>query len=132
MAVLIVYGDTSVMGELAHSLEEDGHDVVTAGSGRRALDMLKCNQSIKAVVVDRLLPDMSPFDLFQAYNAYRELKWPGCETSRCSPSFILSHPQLSHEASRRDVLNAMSGIANDSVISERTTAPTTQSSVPTS
>ena len=92
MAVLIVCGDTSATDTLAGSLVEDGHEVVTAGTGRRALDMLKFNRKITAVIVDRDIPDMSPFDLFQAYNAYREMQWPGCDTSRESPAFILSHP----------------------------------------
>lgn len=130
MAVLIVCGNAFAKDALARSLEDDGHDVVTAGSGQRALDVLKCNQQIKAVVVDRLIPDMSPFDLFQAYNAYRELQWPGCETSRNTPAFILSHSLESQEGSRRDVLDVVSGIAAESAI-RRPTVAAFQSSGPT-
>lgn len=112
MAVLIVCGDAAAMDRLARSLEDDGHLVVTAASGRRALDVLKCNQNIRTVVVDRRIPDMSPFDLFQAYNAYRELQWPGCETRRGNPAFILSQ-SLQVEGARSDLLNAVSDISSN-------------------
>lgn len=112
MSVLIVCGDTSAKGLLAQLLGADGHEVVAAPSGQRALDVLKCNPNIKVVVADRLIPDMSPFDLFRAYNAYREMQWPGCETARGTPAFVLSHPLKSHAEIGREVLDAVSG--NDS------------------
>ncbi len=60
--VLLVDDEPLVLGALARGLEKHGYDVVRAGDGATALDLIKAG-SFDAIVTDLMMPHMSGMDL---------------------------------------------------------------------
>lgn len=65
--VLIVDDDRPVAAAVALALEDC--DVVVAGSGREALQILRCDQNFDVVLCDLMMPEISGMDLFEAIAA---------------------------------------------------------------
>jgi PAS domain S-box-containing protein len=72
MTVLAVDDDALVLMNTATMLEELGHDVIEASSGRRALEVLHENPDIDLVVTDQAMPGMTGSQLATAIKA----NWP--------------------------------------------------------
>jgi CheY-like chemotaxis protein len=66
MRVLLVDDDESVRSLSKEMLEEMGHDVVDAGSGRAALDILEGNTQFDLLLVDFAMPAMNGSELATA------------------------------------------------------------------
>jgi CheY-like chemotaxis protein len=63
MIVLLVDDDALVLDGTAAMLEALGHDVITASSGREALQRLECDEHIEVMLTDINMPNMSGLDL---------------------------------------------------------------------
>jgi two-component system response regulator FlrC len=61
MATILVVDDQEVMREVTSAML-DGHQVLQAGSGEEALDILR-NQAVDLIVSDVQMPGMSGFEL---------------------------------------------------------------------
>ena len=70
MRVLIVEDEKAIRESLASYLEAKGLDVLTAGSSREALDILR-REGADAAVVDMRLPDATGDDFMLEANALR-------------------------------------------------------------
>jgi CheY-like chemotaxis protein len=82
--ILLVDDDPLVLASTAAMLEDDGHSVATADSGRHALEALRV-QVVDIVITDQAMPEMTGIDL--ARNVRRI--WPSL------PVILVSgHPNL--------------------------------------
>ena len=73
--VLLVDDDPLVRAVVAEMLEDLGCEVVTAPSGRHAIDTLSTDNRIKILITDVNMPDMDAFAVAQAAKRMRkELK----------------------------------------------------------
>ncbi|MBI4330190.1 MAG: response regulator transcription factor [Chloroflexi bacterium] len=70
--ILIIDDDPTILRSLQINLEGDGFEVMTAGTGREALDKLKTKLPDLAVV-DLLLPDMHGFELCRKIKSFLDL-----------------------------------------------------------
>jgi CheY-like chemotaxis protein len=63
--VLVVDDDEAIRDAMREALEEDGYDVVTAGNGVEALEVLQAVPAPSAIVVDMMMPIMDGWQLVQ-------------------------------------------------------------------
>src|SRR5687767_11657850 len=70
-SVLIVDDDAIVRETTAMVLEDEGHDVATASSGREALECLE-RRTVDVVLLDLGLPDASGLEILGAIHT----RWP--------------------------------------------------------
>ena len=72
LTILAVDDDGLVLMNTVAMLEELGHTVIEAGSGRRALELLRSNSSIDLVVTDQAMPNMTGTQLIREI----QVGWP--------------------------------------------------------
>ena len=72
LTILAVDDDGLVLMNTVAMLEELGHTVIEAGSGRRALELLRSNSSIDLVVTDQAMPNMTGTQLVREI----QVGWP--------------------------------------------------------
>ncbi|HTF71561.1 MAG TPA: PAS domain S-box protein [Edaphobacter sp.] len=72
LTILAVDDDGLVLMNTVAMLEELGHTVIEAGSGRRALELLRSNSSIDLVVTDQAMPNMTGTQLVRKI----QVGWP--------------------------------------------------------
>ena len=65
LKVLVVDDESSILLLMARRLEKMGFDVLTAGSGQEALDLLKADQSVDVLLLDQLMPQMDGMETFE-------------------------------------------------------------------
>jgi CheY-like chemotaxis protein len=70
--ILAVDDDSLVLMNTAAMLEEMGHKVFEAYSGREALEILRRESSVDIVITDQAMPQMSGIELAEAVRA----EWP--------------------------------------------------------
>jgi CheY-like chemotaxis protein len=70
--VLAVDDDLLVLMNTSFMLEDQGHTVLTASSGRKALEMLQAGQRVDLVIADQAMPGMTGSELSREIAA----KWP--------------------------------------------------------
>jgi CheY-like chemotaxis protein len=72
--VMIVDDDPLVLAGTADLLEDLGHEVVEASSGRQALEILRAEARIDLVITDHAMPGMTGVELFtRAREAHPDL-----------------------------------------------------------
>ncbi|MCC7539600.1 MAG: response regulator [Deltaproteobacteria bacterium] len=69
-SVLVVDDDVGVVSAIARELRGD-HDVVTAASGREALELIEVLDPFDAILCDLHMPDVSGVELFDVLGAVR-------------------------------------------------------------
>jgi signal transduction histidine kinase/FixJ family two-component response regulator len=72
LTVLAVDDDPLVLMGLSLVLEDQGHEVIEAYSGRQALDLLEANPAVDVVVTDQAMPGMTGVQLTAAIKS----RWP--------------------------------------------------------
>ncbi|MBB3146103.1 PAS domain S-box-containing protein [Phyllobacterium trifolii] len=72
LTILAVDDDALVLMNTVAMLEELGHTVIEAGSGRRALELLRSHSSIDLVLTDQAMPNMTGTQLIREIQA----GWP--------------------------------------------------------
>src|SRR5690242_11423215 len=80
--VLVVDDEAADRNALASHLVRQGYEVVTAASGREALERI-AERCPGAVVLDLGLPDMDAFEVGKTIRA---------NAGRCNPALLLIHP----------------------------------------
>ena len=70
--VLAVDDDLLVLMNTSFMLEDQGHTVLTASSGRRALEILQAGQRVDLVIADQAMPGMTGSELSREIAAL----WP--------------------------------------------------------
>ncbi|WP_108425318.1 response regulator transcription factor [Flagellimonas amoyensis] len=63
--ILIIEDNPMVVKSLEFKLTKDGYDVVVAEDGRKALDILKEDKSIRLVITDLMLPFITGTELIE-------------------------------------------------------------------
>jgi CheY-like chemotaxis protein len=66
MTILVVDDDALVLANTAAMLDDLGHSVLLAASGSEALDRLRRDKGIEAVITDHLMPGMTGSELAAA------------------------------------------------------------------
>ncbi len=64
--ILVVEGEEKLRKLYQNTLKGSGYDVITAPTGKRALDALK-NEVVDLVILDLALPDGSGFDYLEKF-----------------------------------------------------------------
>jgi CheY-like chemotaxis protein len=102
--VLVVDDDSNVLEVVAAMLEDLGCDVVTAESGRAALDLLEQNQQIAILITDINMPGMDGHEL-----AERAKSRPELQILQLSGRERRSHgfPMIQKPFSEEDLANTM-------------------------
>ena len=67
-SILLVDDETKILTALASALKAEGHDVVTASSGREA-QRLMARRMFDLLVIDNLMPDMTGLDVIRDLTA---------------------------------------------------------------
>ena len=67
-SILLVDDETKILTALASALKAEGHDVVTASSGREA-QRLMARRMFDLLVIDNLMPDMTGLDVIRELTA---------------------------------------------------------------
>jgi CheY-like chemotaxis protein len=113
LTVLAVDDDTLVLVNTAYMLEDLGHDVIQASSGREALELVRSGRPIDLVVTDQAMPQMSGTQLAAMIRAerpdlpvllatgYAEMA-PGCDPGL---------PRLAKPFMQKDLAQAIARIA---------------------
>ena len=68
--ILVVEGEKKLRDKYRNELEDVGYNVITAGSGKKALHRLK-NEPVDLIVADLVLPDGAGFAYLQEFMAVR-------------------------------------------------------------
>jgi DNA-binding response OmpR family regulator len=102
MRILIVDDDKGTLNALNSYLSSVGHDIVTADSGRRALDKIPASNgdglSVDLLVTDLRMPEMNGLELIREARKQRprlpailmtgygddSIRWQSIELSSCS------------------------------------------------
>lgn len=66
MKILVVEDDLVTLQTIAFTLEAEGHEVITASDGKKALDIVHKEEGIGLVVSDIMMPNMSGLGLLTA------------------------------------------------------------------
>jgi CheY-like chemotaxis protein len=82
--VLVVDDEAADRDALKSHLEQQGYELMTAASGREALEQIAA-RCPAAVVLDMGLPDMDAFEVAKTIRANSE---------RCEPALLLIHPAV--------------------------------------
>jgi CheY-like chemotaxis protein len=70
--ILVVDDDPLVLEGTSAMLEDVGHDVIEASSGRAALEVLESGSPVDLVITDQVMPQMRGTELLQEINR----RWP--------------------------------------------------------
>jgi CheY-like chemotaxis protein len=100
MRILVVDDVGYVRHYLDRLLTQHGHSVVTAASGAQALESLKLDCTIQAVITDLLMPVMDGLDLFRA--AQKIERAPG-QVSQPPVFFLITALRPTSPGTRREV-----------------------------
>ncbi len=87
--ILVVDDDPNNREILDRWLTRDGHSVISAGSGREALEILR-EQTVDLVLLDMMMPDMSGLDVLAALRARPAVQPP--------PVLVISAYDEAHSA----------------------------------
>ena len=103
--VLVVDDDPNVLEVVAAMLDDLGCDVVTAESGRAALDLLEQNQQIAILITDINMPGMDGHELAERAKRIR----PELQVLQLSGRERRSHgfPMIQKPFSEEDLANTM-------------------------
>lgn len=71
--ILVVDDNESNRTLLAHQLRRQGHDITTAPSGRKALEMIRESKP-DLILLDLFMPDMNGFDVLREMHSDEELR----------------------------------------------------------
>jgi CheY-like chemotaxis protein len=85
LTVLAVDDDPLVLVGIASMLADLGHQVISAGSGREALTILRTGHAIDVVVTDQAMPDMTGTQLWRSIES---------EYPRLPVILVTGHPDL--------------------------------------
>ena len=97
LKILAVDDEPTVLEALAETLAEDGHTVVTAGSGREALALLDGGERVDLVITDLGMPGMTGWELARALRT-RQPDLPVGLISGWTSSADFSAEEASHVA----------------------------------
>jgi CheY-like chemotaxis protein len=97
LKILAVDDEPTVLEALADTLAEDGHSVVTAGSGREALALLDGGERVDLVITDLGMPGMTGWELARALRT-RQPDLPVGLISGWTSSADFSAEEASHVA----------------------------------
>ena len=97
LTILIVDDEPTVLEALADTLGEDGHRVLTAGSGREALTILDGGERVDVVITDLGMPGMTGWELARALRT-RQPDLPVGLISGWTSSADFSAEEASHVA----------------------------------
>jgi PAS domain S-box-containing protein len=109
LSVLVVDDDNLVLTNIAAMLEDLGHRVFEATSGREALAMLRQEMAIDLVITDHAMPRMTGLELIAAINA----EWPEMPTilatgyAELPPESEGAQPKLAKPFRQYDVVRAV-------------------------
>ncbi|MFT3839100.1 MAG: response regulator [Myxococcaceae bacterium] len=73
MSVLIVDDELPIRDSIRDALEDEGHRTMVAADGFEALEHLKANDDIDALIVDLLMPRMNGIELLKTISTVPEL-----------------------------------------------------------
>lgn len=73
--ILVVDDDPAVRIAISWALRETGHEVMMAGNGKEAIELLKTGELPDLVITDILMPKMDGLELISALQA----RWPQME-----------------------------------------------------
>jgi CheY-like chemotaxis protein len=109
LVVLAVDDDPLVLTNTLAMLEVLGHTAIEASSGRRALEILRDDNSIDLVVTDQVMPDMTGAELAKAIRA----EWPKLSIILATgfaetPSDSIALPRLSKPFTQADLAEKIS------------------------
>jgi PAS domain S-box-containing protein len=109
LVVLAVDDDPLVLTNTLAMLEVLGHTAIEASSGRRALEILRDDNSIDLVVTDQVMPDMTGAELAKAIRA----EWPKLSIILATgfaetPSDSIALPRLSKPFTQADLVEKIS------------------------
>jgi CheY-like chemotaxis protein len=71
LRILTVDDDSLVLANVAAMLEDLGHEVIAAGSGARAIEMIDSTSGIDLLITDQAMPGMTGLQLIEAIRARR-------------------------------------------------------------
>jgi DNA-binding response OmpR family regulator len=75
MKILVVDDDDLMLQSIAHTLKEDGFDVVTANDGEKAFKIIK-KKELDLIVSDILMPNMSGLGLLNMVEKHYDNRLP--------------------------------------------------------
>jgi nitrogen-specific signal transduction histidine kinase len=109
LVVLAVDDDPLVLTNTLAMLEVLGHTAIEASSGRRALEILRDDNSIDLVVIDQVMPDMTGAELAKAIRS----EWPKLSIILATgfaetPSDSIALPRLSKPFTQADLAEKIS------------------------
>jgi PAS domain S-box-containing protein len=113
LKVLAVDDDALVLINTAYMLEDLGHEVVQATSGREALEVLRSGRAIDLVITDQAMPQMTGMQLASFVQAER----PGLPVllatgyAEATPGVDPGLPRLSKPFMQKDLAQAIARIA---------------------
>lgn len=64
--ILVVDDDAAMRDSLRDALQEDGHEVLLAGNGKQALDVLAARGDVAVVLLDVMMPVMNGLEFLAA------------------------------------------------------------------
>jgi PAS domain S-box-containing protein len=109
LSVVVVDDDSLVLTNMAAMLEDLGHRVFEAGSGRQALEILHRESRIDLVITDHVMPQMTGLQLIQQIRA----EWPAVRVILATGYAELPRdaapnlPKLAKPFFQRDLLQAV-------------------------
>jgi PAS domain S-box-containing protein len=109
LVVLAVDDDPLVLTNTLAMLEALGHTAIEASSGRRALEILRGDNSIDLVVTDQIMPEMTGAELAKAIRS----EWPKLSIILATgfaetPSDTIALPRLSKPFTQADLAEKIS------------------------
>jgi len=112
LTVLAVDDDALVLMSTTAMIEDLGHDVLEATSGREALETLDAGAVVDLVLTDQAMPGMTGVELAQAIHA----RWPGLPVVLATgysdlPPGSPAFPMLGKPFSEQDLANAIARAA---------------------
>ncbi|HTI66220.1 MAG TPA: PAS domain S-box protein [Caulobacteraceae bacterium] len=118
LVVLAVDDDALVLMNTVCMLEDLGHDVLQATSGREALALLQTGRRLDLVITDQAMPQMTGVQLAEAIKA----EWPDLPVvlatgyAELPPGLDPGLPRLSKPFLQRDLARAVAGAAAPALV----------------
>ena len=75
MNILVVDDDKMVLQVIRHSLKVEGYEVITAGNGMEALQILE-SENIDLIITDIMMPELSGLNLISFFREFHSIKIP--------------------------------------------------------